>query len=284
MALEDEVLKKYLAPGETTWDDVVQRMCAFAASRGMYCAGIKASRIIPAGSILQGLNNPDYIGSFSNCYFIPIEKDSIEGIFTTLEQTARTFSKRGGVGTDISILRPTGAPVKNAAKTSTGAVSFIPLFSKVAETIGQNGRRGALIVTMDCRHPDIMKFINAKHKPSEVFSTNKFTGETPTISAANLSIKFTDDFMRAVAKDIDWELRFPDFEADIELYNANWDGNFDTWEGSWRVYRIVRAKDMYNSFAMAQHACGDPGALFITTVQQCAPASVLGIVPQGCNP
>jgi ribonucleotide reductase alpha subunit len=286
MTLENEVLKKYLAPGETTWDQVVQRMARFADSNNIPPNGLLAGRIIPAGSILYGLNNPEYTGSFSNCYFIPIQKDSIEGIFTTLQQTARTFSKRGGVGTDISILRPEGSPVKNAAKTSTGAVSFMPLFSKVAETIGQNGRRGALIITMDCRHPDILKFILAKYRPQEVFATNKFTGELPSINSANVSIKFTDAFMRSVTDDEDWDLWFPDFEDNIDDYNNNWDGNFDAWKGKRKVYYTLKARDVYRSFATAQHACGDPGGMFMTTARRWAPASYVDerLVPMGSNP
>ncbi|HAU88398.1 MAG TPA: ribonucleoside-diphosphate reductase, adenosylcobalamin-dependent, partial [Lachnospiraceae bacterium] len=91
----------------------------------------------------------------SNCYVVPIEGDTIEDIYDANKHMARIFSKGGGVGTDISILRPRGAKVNNAAKSSTGAVSFLDLFNETGEVISQHGRRGATMVSIDCSHPDV---------------------------------------------------------------------------------------------------------------------------------
>lgn len=119
--------------------------------------------------------------TYSNCYVLEPVGDSIEDIWETSKKLARTFSYGGGVGIDISNLRPEGAPVNNAARTTSGAVSFMPIFEQVSDVIGQNGRRGALMISMDCDHPDINKFIDAK-------KDNK-------LEKCNISVKMTDEFM-----------------------------------------------------------------------------------------
>jgi len=130
-----------------------------------------------------------------NCYVIPVHDDSIESIFEWMKQAARTYSLGGGVGTDISILRPRGAPVNNAARSSTGSVSFMELFSLTTGTIGQSGRRGALMITIADSHPDVLDFIKVKRNLDKV-------------RYANISIRISDAFMRAVEEDGTWDLVF----------------------------------------------------------------------------
>ena len=134
----------------------------------------------------------------------------MEGIFEAQKKLARTYSYRGGSGIDITILRPSGDPVNNAAVTSSGAVSFMPLFSELTNTIGQNGRRGALMISMDIRHPDTRRFIWSKSKPEEIFGVDSLTGKTQDVFGANISLKITDDFMQAVEDDKDWTFVFPE--------------------------------------------------------------------------
>ena len=174
---------------------------------------LRSGKFIPAGSILSTCNT-DNKGSFSNCYFLPIRHDSIEGIFEAQKQIARTFSYRGGIGTDITILRPKDTPVENAAKTSSGSVSFMPSFSEITKTICQRGRRGALLISIDIRHPDALDFIWSKADPDRVFERDIFSGKIADISNANLTIKLSDSFMRAVEADEDWTFCFPDIDAD----------------------------------------------------------------------
>lgn len=150
---------------------------------------------VPQGSIMFSLGNPYQKSSASNCYVIPILNDDIESIFDCAKEMSRTYSYRGGVGTDLSVLRPENAIVTNAARTSTGAHSFMDFYSYVTRLIGQHGRRGALMLTMSVDHPDIMKFITAKK------DLTKVTG-------ANISVKVSDKFMKAVEDDSDWELTF----------------------------------------------------------------------------
>ena len=121
--------------------------------------------------------------TYSNCYVLPQVEDSIEGIYDTAKHLARTFSYGGGVGIDISNLRPKGSPVNNAAKTTSGAVSFMDTFSQVSSVIGQAGRRGALMISMDCNHPDIEDFIDAKK------NTDKLEG-------CNISVRTNGDFIK----------------------------------------------------------------------------------------
>ena len=133
----------------------------------------------------RGLQNYGKKVTYSNCYVLEIKNDSIEAIYQTCSDLARTFSYGGGCGIDISKLRPRGAKVNNAAKTTTGAVSFMETFNQVGEVIGQAGRRAATMLSMRCSHPDIEEFIDIKT------DLNKVT-------KANISIMMTDEFIKAV--------------------------------------------------------------------------------------
>ena len=143
---------------------------------------IQEHKFLFGGRILASRGITDRKVTYSNCYVLPPVEDSIEGIYDTCKHLARTFSYGGGCGIDISNLRPKGAPVHNAAKTTTGPVSFMSSFSNVAQTIGQEGRRGALMISMRCDHDDVADFIDAK----------KNTGE---LEGCNISVRCTDNFM-----------------------------------------------------------------------------------------
>ena len=151
-------------------------------------------KFVPGGRILFGAGQPRR-STLLNCYFFKIKEDSIEAIFDWCKEAARTYSFGGGVGTDISVLRPRGSPVNNSAIYSTGSVSFMELLSTTTGTIGQAGRRGALMITIRVDHPDVLDFINVKK-------------DLKKVNYANISIKMTDEFMRAVENDSDFELSF----------------------------------------------------------------------------
>ena len=140
-------------------------------------------KFLPGGRILASRGITDRKVTYSNCYVLPPVEDSIEGIYDTAKHLARTFSYGGGVGIDISKLRPKGSPVNNAAKTTSGAVSFMDTFSQVSSVIGQAGRRGALMISMDCYHPDIEDFIDAKK------NTDKLEG-------CNISVRTDGNFIK----------------------------------------------------------------------------------------
>ena len=151
---------------------------------------IREKKFLFAGRILanRGLQHKGKKVTLSNCYVIEPPKDNIEDIYRCCSDIARTFSMGGGCGIVLDNLRPRGAIVNNSAKTTTGAVSFMDTFSKVSETIGQNGRRGALMIALDVNHPDIEEFIDIKTDLSKVLG-------------ANISVKVDDAFMNAVLND-----------------------------------------------------------------------------------
>jgi ribonucleoside-diphosphate reductase alpha chain len=219
-SLQDMVSKnKYQTEKEVSFEDVKDRIIeAFTtyipeglrgtSAAGRVIEGIREGRICPAGSILS-IWGTDNVGSLSNCYLTPIKRDNIEAIFDATKELARTFSYRGGSGTDITVLRPKGAKVNNAALSSSGAVSFMPLLSETTHTIGQQGRRAALLISQDIRHPDTPDFIWCKSKPEEVFGKDPLTGRVPDVTGANISLKITDEFMEAVKDDNYWTFKFP---------------------------------------------------------------------------
>lgn len=188
----------------------------FFGGRTMYLAGRK-NEINAAGS---------------NCYVVPIEDDTIEAIYEANKHMARIFSKGGGVGTDISILRPRNAKVNNAAKSSTGAVSFLDLFNETGNVISQHGRRGATMVSIDCSHPDIEELLDTKMKGDR-------------LQSMNVSIKFTDEFMTAVDCDKPYTLKF-----DVKSTGEH-------------IEKTIKAREFFKKFCECQWNWGDPGALFI---------------------
>ena len=184
---------------------------------------IVEKKFLFGGRILanRGLDKLGRKVTYSNCYVLPQVEDSIESIYKTCSDLARTFSYGGGCGIDISKLRPINSFVNNTARKTSGACSFMDTFSQVTETIGQNGRRGALMISMDCSHPEIIDFINIKT-------------DLERVTKANISVKITNDFMKAVKEDGNWELYFKTEHEEIKkivkakeifrlLCKNNWD-------------------------------------------------------------
>lgn len=163
---------------------------------------IKDKKFLFGGRILanRGLENVGRKISLSNCYVIAPPEDNIESIFDCAKKLARTYSYGGGCGVDISKLSPRGAKVNNAAKETTGSVSFMDLYSMVTGLIGQSGRRGALMLSISCEHPDLEEFIEIK-------------SDLNRITKANISIRITDKFMAAVKNKQPFELSFTRLET-----------------------------------------------------------------------
>lgn len=197
--------------------------------------------IYPQGSGLMGIGNPFQLVSLSNCFVVASPEDSISSIFHAARDIANIMKRRGGVGVDLSELRPEGARVNNAARTSTGAWSFADFFSAVSRLIGQEGRRGAEMISLDIRHPDALKFIKMKE------DLTKVTG-------ANVSLKVTDDFMEAVVK--------------REKYVQHWPiGSDDP-----LVEKEVDAYELFWELADAARRTAEPGILFVDEHDRCPAA------------
>ena len=163
---------------------------------------IKEKKFLFGGRILanRGLENKGRKISLSNCYVIEPPEDNIESIFDCAKKLARTYSYGGGCGVDISKLSPRGAKVNNAAKETTGSVSFMDLYSMVTGLIGQAGRRGALMLSLSCEHPDLEEFIGIK-------------SDLDRVTKANISIRITDKFMAAVKNKTPFTLSFTRLET-----------------------------------------------------------------------
>lgn len=167
--------------------------------------------------------------TLSNCYVIPPVEDNIESIFKSAAELARTYSLGGGCGIDVSKLRPKGAKVNNAAKTTTGCTSFMDFFSYVTGLIGQEGRRGALMVSIDCTHPDLEEFINLK--------TN-----LDVCTKANISVRVSDEFMEAVQNNLPWKLSFTTEHETIE--------------------KTINAREIFMLLAKRNWEMAEPGILY----------------------
>ncbi len=187
--------------------------------------------IIPQGSVMAVLGNPYIFGSLSNCIVLPEIFDSYGGILHTDQQLVQLFKRRCGVGIDISTIRPSGAAVSNAAGTTSGAVSFMERFSNTTREVGQKGRRGALMITMDIAHPDIEQFITVKQDLSKV-------------TGANISVRVSDEFMQAVEKDKNFALRFP-----VDAKKPT-------------IVKNIRARDLWNTIVNCAHNTAEPGIIF----------------------
>ena len=198
---------------------------------------IVEKKFLFGGRILanRGLNHAGRKVSLSNCYVISPPEDNIESIFETSRKLARTYSYGGGCGIDISKLAPKGAKVRNAAKETSGAISFMDLFSLTTELIGQNGRRGALMISMSIDHPDIIDFITVKT-------------DLEKVTKANISIRMTDDFMRAVKEGKEYKLHYQR-EATGEV-----------------IEKVVNANDVMRLIATCNYDYGEPGMLFWDTI------------------
>ncbi|HEY6328795.1 MAG TPA: adenosylcobalamin-dependent ribonucleoside-diphosphate reductase, partial [Blastocatellia bacterium] len=208
-------------------------------------------KFVPAGRILTAAGSDQQL-TFYNCYVIPSPKDSRRGIVDTLSQMMEIMSRGGGVGINVSSLRPRHSYVKGVNGRSSGSVSWGALYSFVTGLIEQGGsRRGALMLILNCWHPDVPEFINSKR-------------EMGRITNANISVGITDAFMDAVHRDADWDLVFPD--ASDPDYEETWDGNLDKWIAAGKsvvVHKTIKAREMWNSIIESAWSSAEPGVFFL---------------------
>lgn len=206
-----------------------------AESRGM-------GAVIPQGSPMSAMGNPYKLQSLSNCFVIDSPQDSYGGILFTDQEQAQIMKRRGGVGFDISTIRPRGMSTANAAGTTDGIGVFMERFSNTCREVAQGGRRGALMLTISVLHPEIETFINIKR------DLKKVTG-------ANISVRLTDDFMNAVKSDSDFTLRWP---VDASVEDA-------------KITKVVKARELWSQVIDAAWTSAEPGLLFWDTVKKMTP-------------
>ena len=221
--------KKYCNEGES-FDEWVGRISGGNEEIAQY---IREKKFLFGGRILsnRGLDKEGRKVTYSNCYVVDPPEDNIESIFDCAKKLARTYSYGGGCGVDISKLSPRGARINNAAKETSGSVSFMELYSLVTALIGQNGRRGALMISIDCSHPDVEEFIDLKT-------------DLEKVTKANISVRIHEDFMEAVKKNEDYLLHY-------------------TREATGQVIeKQINARELFRKIAETNWDYAEPGALF----------------------
>jgi ribonucleoside-diphosphate reductase alpha chain len=203
-----------------------------AEQEARFYEALSGFRYLPAGRITAGAGTGRNVTLF-NCFVMGTVPDSMEGIFDMLKEAALTMQQGGGIGYDFSTIRPKGARVKGVGSDASGPLSFMDVWDAMCGTIMSAGsRRGAMMATMRCDHPDIEDFITAKRDPARL---RKF----------NVSVLVTDAFMAAVEADADWDL---------------------TWDGE--VWRTVKARDLWDKIMESTYAFAEPGVIFIDRINQ----------------
>lgn len=212
-------------------------------------------RFVPGGRIMHavGLAEQGYKVVPINCFVLPIRDDSIDAIYDCLKEMADTYKAGGGCGVDISVLRPKGSPVHNAARTSTGAVSFMELFSLTTGIIGQSGRRGALMITIADNHPDVLDFVRVKR-------------DLTSVRFANISVRISDAFMKAVETDGPWTLEFSNDRDRIH------------------VTRTIRARELWQELVEGAARWAEPGCIFWDTMKRFSTTEYNGMGVVTTNP
>lgn len=210
--------------------------------------------IVPQGSPMFGIGNNYQTVSLSNCYLATPPLDSYSSILDTDKELVNISKRRGGVGINLDNLRPKGTITKNSAKTSTGIVSWMERYSNSIREVGQNNRRGALMLTLSIHHPDIIDFCTIKNDPTKVVG-------------ANISVKLTREFLEAVKSDSEYELRFP------------------TDSKTPQISKKVKAKDVWKTIIHSAWLRAEPGLLMWDNVTEQTPADCYNnYKSQGCNP
>lgn len=208
--------------------------------------------VVPQGSPMSAMGNPYKLQSLSNCFVIDSPQDSYGGILFTDQEQAQIMKRRGGVGFDISTIRPRGLPTANAAGTTDGIGVFMERFSNTCREVAQGGRRGALMLTISVEHCEIETFVNIKR------DLKKVTG-------ANISIRLTDEFMNAVKKDTEFTLRWP---VEVPVSEA-------------KITKIIKARDLWTQIVDAAWTSAEPGLLFWDTVKKMTPTQAYDSVGYG---
>jgi len=210
-------------------------------------------RIIPQGSPMSGIGNEHQIVSLSNCFVIGNENDSDSygGILKLDQEIVQLQKRRGGVGLDLSFIRPAGSPVKNSAITSTGVIPFMERYSNTTKEVAQDGRRGALMESISIKHPDAESFIDAK------LTADKVTG-------ANISVKIDDEFMIAVKNNNDYIQSYPiDINIDLDSGIRSTDMEYDKiYRGALGYYKKIDAQKLWKKIIFNAWKSAEPGILF----------------------
>lgn len=199
--------------------------------------------VVPQGSPMSGIGNPHQIQSISNCFVVEAPHDSYGGILKTDQELVQIAKRRGGIGFDISTIRPKGMPTGNCARTTDGIEVFMDRFSNSCREVAQGGRRGALMLTISVHHPQVLDFVKIKRALTRV-------------TGANISVRLSDEFMSAVKRGSDYEVRWPvDSKTPV-------------------VSSKVSATEVWDAIIENAHASAEPGLLFWDTAKKMTPSDI----------
>jgi len=243
-----------------TWRRIAHALAAVEPENAAYWgekffAILQDFKFLPGGRIHAGAGTARNVTLF-NCFVMGMIEDSIPGIFRALQEAALTMQEGGGIGVDFSTLRPRGAPAKGAGNIASGAVSFMQIWDAMCGTILSTGaRRGAMMATLRCDHPDIEEFVTAKQHSGQL---RRF----------NLSVQITDAFVAAVRRDDAWPLMFPAaaFGGDGETMVRDWPG--EERPVPCRVTRRIGARQLWERILRATYDYAEPGVLFIDRINR----------------
>ncbi|PVV17973.1 MAG: ribonucleoside-diphosphate reductase, adenosylcobalamin-dependent [gamma proteobacterium symbiont of Ctena orbiculata] len=249
---------------EESWQRVAQGVAGIEsrnrdAWRDRFLNSLRGFDFLPGGRILAGTGVARDVTLF-NCFVMGPVEDSLEGIFDALREGALTMQQGGGIGYDFSSLRPYGSAARRVGGIASGPVSFMRIWDAMCDTlVSTASRRGAMMASLRCDHPDIERFIDAKGQPGE-------------LRHFNLSVQISDPFMSAVERDEDWPLLFP-----VKALPGNGRGGGGIIERCWNdpqcvepclVMRIVKARELWERIMRANYDYAEPGVLFIDEINR----------------
>ncbi len=273
----DLLQKRYFKQDEHTWEDLCRRVSSSITNaetnqnkekwQKVFFNMMTNLEFIPSTPCLINANENNN-GQLSSCFIISL-RDNIESIYQAKSECAKIFQKNGGVGFNISVLRPKNTVVETSKGYSCGTIGFMEEFNLTADVVTRNNiRKGAIKIDLNEWHPDILEFIHCKKDKS------KYTH-------MNISVSLSDKFMNAVINDKEWDLVFPDYTWDKEKYNQEWDGNLDKWiknKYPIKVYQTLKAKELYTKIMENAWETGEPGVSFRDAMDMFNPNPHLGTI------
>lgn len=273
----DLLKKRYFRENEKTWEDLCKRVCEGVVQAedndlkdewyNKFYNMMTNLEFIPSTPCLvnSDINN---VGQLSSCFIINI-KDNIDSIYHAKSECAKIFQKNGGVGFNISTLRPKGTAVETSKGYSCGTIGFMEEFDLTADVVTRNNiRKGAVKIDLNDWHPDIIDFINCKD-------------DTTKLTHMNISVSLSNKFMNAVKNNENWELIFPDYSVNKDTYNNKWDGNIDKWiEKGYpvKIYQTLNARELYTKIMEHAWKTGEPGVSYRDLMDSGNPNPHLGSV------